>query len=132
MGENPNLEMIYFMGMGFCYLMANKYEGEFMNGELTGEGRLINEHGSICEGQFKNGVLHGKGKVTFGAGEEEDDTMLEVSRKVNSMVRDITYSDGAKYEGEFKNGKFDGLGITTSVEGDKSHNSFLDTQMVME
>ena len=33
---------ISFHGNGILLFDGNKYEGEFMNGELTGEGRLIN------------------------------------------------------------------------------------------
>lgn len=41
-----------------------QYKGEYKNGQKSGNGRIINEDGSVAyEGSFVNGLPHGQGWV---------------------------------------------------------------------
>jgi len=70
-----------------------KFEGEYLNGQRSGQGKEYNEEGAlIYEGEFLNGKWHGIGKQYYDEG---------------------LFGNGRKkllYEGEFKNGKYDGIG----------------------
>ena len=41
------------------------YEGEFLNGEITGKGFRKWHDGSTYEGDFFEGEKHGQGKITY-------------------------------------------------------------------
>jgi S1-C subfamily serine protease len=45
-----------------------KYKGQFVNGQLIGEGEYWNERGDYYKGQILNCKLHGRGKMTYGNG----------------------------------------------------------------
>ena len=38
-----------------------KYEGEYVNNKMEGNGKYIFENDNYYEGQFMNGLKHGKG-----------------------------------------------------------------------
>ena len=65
------------------YPDGGKYEGEFKDGLLNGQGTLTFPDGLKYEGEFKDGEEHGQGTVTL--------------------------PDGTKYEGEFKDGEIIGI-----------------------
>ena len=62
-----------------------KYEGDFINDVVEGNGKLISENNYYYVGEIKNNSLNGKGI--------------------------LYYKDGRiRYEGEFLNGKYEGNG----------------------
>ncbi len=122
---------------------GRKYIGTFQNGELTGEGGIIDPSGSKILGTFKNGSLDGLGEMLndfgktykgnfqegrpFGKGKwifqdgsfcitdtvDEDNIMAACYEKDNKMY----------YKGEYKNYSYTGKGIfyfenDESYEGD--------------
>ena len=44
------------------------YEGDFIDGEKTGSGKMIFDDGTIYEGNFSKGEFNGKGKITWKNG----------------------------------------------------------------
>ena len=50
-------------GKGKMYYKNNtiKYEGEYVNNKMEGNGKYIFENDNYYEGQFMNGLKHGKG-----------------------------------------------------------------------
>jgi len=70
---------------------GDKYEGEFKNSEIHGNGTYTDANGNKYVGKWKNGKRHGKGTSTF--------------------------DNGDRYVGEFKDGKFNGEGTFTWANG---------------
>ena len=54
-------------GKGALYYKNNTllYEGDFVNGQFEGKGKLIDENGNYYVGEFLNGLKHGKGKEYY-------------------------------------------------------------------
>ena len=70
---------------------AGAYEGELVNHERNGKGRLVLADGTVLDGQWKNGELDG--------------------------FATVERTDGVKYEGEWKGGKKHGAGTETDRDG---------------
>ena len=98
-------------GKGVLMMTICTYEGDFVNGDMSGKGVLtFFPQGYRYEGDFIKGNLHGRGVATFTNG-----------RSYNGDWRDgryhgqgiLTYQDGSKYIGGFANDKRSGQGILT-------------------
>ncbi len=48
------------------------FEGQYLNDELNGFGRLFWNSGEYYIGEFKNNYRHGKGKYVYASGKIED------------------------------------------------------------
>jgi len=97
---------------GILYNFSDKfiYEGDFVEGEMDGQGIIKYMDGSWYEGQFKKDKYDGKGKLVFKNGgiyEGEFNNNL-----INGKGKFI-YSDGKIYEGDFINGLKHGFGRIT-------------------
>ena len=86
------------------------YEGEFVNGQLNGFGKLKNEEtGSEYEGDFKNNLFHGKGCYKWGTNnliKYEGDYQFG-EKNGNGIYTKSNF----KYSGNFSEGKPHGLGL---------------------
>ena len=77
----------------YTHVDGSKYEGEFKDGNMHGEGISTYPDGSSrYKGEFKNSLKNGKGS--------------------------LVYRSGAKYEGEFKDGELT-EGVYINTEGDR-------------
>merc|ERR1712156_843564 len=47
------------------------YEGEWLHGQMSGQGQMSFVSGDIYEGVFNNGVPHGPGRFTYASGDVE-------------------------------------------------------------
>ena len=45
------------------------YEGEWLHGQMSGQGQMSFVSGDIYEGVFNNGVPHGPGRFTYASGD---------------------------------------------------------------
>ena len=83
------------------YRLPNGYEytGEWVDGEIRGQGRAVFPDGSIYEGSFAAGRPEGFGMITF--------------------------ADGSTYEGEWSDGEIDGMGKATYANGDVYEGMFV-------
>ena len=122
-------------GKGILYLRGGqKYEGNFINGELNGWCRFINSKGVCYEGLFISGLLNGKGEiikidqnrrrhiykgdiVNFkkeGKGKEKTSLHTYEGEFKNDLKHGkgkIYYNNnGDFYEGDFTNGEITGKG----------------------
>lgn len=102
-------------------IKGNVYEGDFVNGEANGKGKMTYPDG-IYEGDFVNGKSHGKGKMTYFNGDvcEGDFANGEANGKGK-----MTDSHGNIYEGDFVNGKPHGKGKKTYFYGDVYEGDFV-------
>ena len=93
------------------------YIGNFVNGLLTGEGKIETDT-MIKEGNYKKGLLHGKGKFKL-----KDEFMTYEGDYKNGDWHGygklfINFDKGAEtYEGQFRKGKQHGEGILTVSDG---------------
>jgi len=91
------------------YRLPNGYEytGEWVEGEISGQGMAKFPNGSIYEGSFANGKPHGRGKITFADGSTYEGDWVE--GKINGTGV-VVYSNGVRYEGAFKDAQPHGKG----------------------
>ncbi len=72
---------------------GNKNTGNWVDGNITGQGTFVWANGDRYEGQFKDNKKHGKGKMDF--------------------------AEGDKYTGDWVDGKRTGQGIYSFVGGNR-------------
>lgn len=114
------------------------YEGDWIDGKMTGKGILIWPSGAKYEGEFSGNYLHGHGTFTKSngcvyTGGWRMNAHHGIGRKVysNSDVYEglwkegiregsgkFTWNDGSIYIGNWKKGKIDGRGIMKWFNGD--------------
>lgn len=118
------------------YIDGTVYSGEWKNGRICGEGKLISTNGTY-EGEFENDTFHGIGTFTFPDGNiyyGQWDCGVATGMGKLTMADGTIYSgafaegkpngrgveilpDGGKYIGEFINGEKEGIGEYTSADG---------------
>ncbi|KAI5384642.1 Phosphatidylinositol 4-phosphate 5-kinase 7, variant 2 [Lathyrus oleraceus] len=114
------------------------YEGDWIDGKMTGKGLITWTSGSKYEGEFSGGYLHGQGTFTESngcvyTGGWRMDAHHGVGRKVywnannydglwKEGIREgcgkFTWNSGSIYIGNWKKGKIDGRGIMKWYNGD--------------
>lgn len=100
------------------YSLSNgiKWEGEFKDGMLTGQGTEYYPDGSIkYKGEFVDNKFHGQGTY-------RDNNLKYVGQFYEAKLKGhgtLTYSDGKKHEGQFNNNQAHGWGIVTYTDGNK-------------
>lgn len=93
-------------GYGTLYLMdGSKYEGFWINNELSLYGRHIDNELNVFEGEFQNGNLHGDGVESSGAAYFR-------GKFINGVKygKGVMESENEVYEGDFENGVKNGFG----------------------
>ncbi|XP_044919507.1 MORN repeat-containing protein 1 isoform X8 [Mustela putorius furo] len=93
------------------------YEGEFVDGEITGEGcRLWASSGDTYSGQFVLGEPQGYGLMKYKAGGHYEGELTHGLREGHGHLVD---QDGQAYWGSFHNNKRHGQGHMVFRNGDK-------------
>jgi len=90
-----------------------RFEGEFVRGQLR-QGRVTFADGDMREGNFVDGVLTGPGKL------RQPNGTLEEGNFVGGMLQGdarLTYPDGRVYQGQTVFGRANGLGRVTYPDG---------------
>ncbi len=99
----------------------NIYEGDFVNGEKTGSGKIIFNDETVFEGNFNKGEIKGKGKMTWKNG-------YEYIGEFNGFILDgkgkLTGPNGESYEGDFVNNLFHGNGKYIYKNGNEYNGEF--------
>ncbi|XP_045659430.1 MORN repeat-containing protein 1 isoform X7 [Ursus americanus] len=93
------------------------YEGEFVDGEITGEGcRLWASSGNTYSGQFVLGEPQGRGVMKYKAGGHYEGELSHGLREGHGRLVD---RDGQAYWGSFHNNQRHGRGHMVFRNGDK-------------
>lgn len=118
----------YYHGYGRSEAAGEIYQGEFFQGDLTGQGTYWYQDGSIAEGKFKSGLLNGRGKFQASDGSIAEGVFVNgtLSNGVsisangenvwrgsfqNGQLISGSYKDkNGEYSGQFKNGLLNGAG----------------------
>jgi hypothetical protein len=91
----------------YTFESGEKYVGNFINGEYSGQGSYYYSSGDKYSGEFKNSKRDGQGTYTFSA-------------------------DGRKYVGEWKDNKYDGYGTMYYSNGTKKEGSWKANEFITE
>ena len=100
---------------------GGEYDGELLEGELNGKGRIIWPNRDIYEGEFKQGLFHGLGRYEIASKIYTGEFMKGVARGKGTIV----YSDGREYEGDVDFGEANGRGLLR-FEGKQYTGNFKD------
>ena len=92
----------YYHGYGRSEAAGEVYQGEFFQGDLTGQGTYWYQDGSIAEGKFKSGLLNGRGKFQVA-----DGSILEGVFKDGTLSKGVAISANGEsvWRGSFENGQ---------------------------
>ncbi|KAM4703196.1 MORN repeat-containing protein 1 [Rhinophrynus dorsalis] len=92
------------------------YEGEFLDGEITGNGRRYwASNGNTYSGEFQAGELHGHGVMQYKDGGRYEGEFVFGIREGHGSLMD---EEGQTYSGAFHNNKKYGEGEITFKNGD--------------
>ena len=86
-------------GFGVLITGKERYEGNWEDDAMCGEGVLTFPTGAVYKGSFRNNVFDGQGTYTF--------------------------PDGSSYSGEWLNNKMHGHGVHTDVENRRAEGTFI-------
>lgn len=111
-------------GHGACVFPSGaRYEGDFVDGRITGLGVLYYPNGDTYIGNWQNQVRHGKGRFRFASGNEY---LGMFDRNVMQGYGVMTYANGNTYEGEWHANMPNGKGTYTLARGGKYVGYFVD------
>ncbi|XP_078391068.1 MORN repeat-containing protein 1-like isoform X2 [Cetorhinus maximus] len=99
-----------------------QYEGEWKKGKKHGIGKFLMKDGSFYEGEFVNGEIEGNGVRYWAASGNEYCGQFSQGEIHGYGV--MKYLDGARYEGEFHYGARTGHGAVLDNEGQVYRGSF--------
>jgi len=100
---------------------GTRYDGQFKDGEICGQGTITFTDGSRYKGAFSNGEINGRGTMTFSDGSEY---VGEFKDGVLSGQGTIIFPDGSAYRGEFKNNEYHGKGVWSTPHGIRYEGEF--------
>lgn len=90
-------------------------EGEFVNGDLNGQGKSTSTNGGSYEGNFKEGQPHGQGKMIFTGGNDYYEGGFKDGKR-NGKGKYVA-ADGSGYEGYWIDGLKEGKGKYSFADG---------------
>ena len=105
------------------------YEGDFIDGERTGSGKITHKWGDDYEGEFLDGEYHGRGTLTMRNGRVQSGQFVN-GKFVIGPDSYIVFEDGRKFEGAFnESGELHGQGKVTWPDGSVFAGDFINNSM---
>jgi hypothetical protein len=99
---------------------GSSYQGNYSNGLMHGQGRLVLSSGDVYQGNFIDNEIHGQGRMTFYS----LDTAFSSSNCITKMLSDVESS----YEGAWEHGQKNGNGKFHFSNGDVYVGMFKDNK----
>lgn len=93
------------------------YEGDVVNGKLTGKGKMLFPDEAIYMGDFVDGKFHGRGSYTFGGDFKGDIYTGEFKNNYFFGKGELKFASGHVYRGDFLDSQLNGLGIMDYSDG---------------
>ena len=109
--------------------IGDKYEGFMKNGVREGTGKYTWADGSTYEGGYKNDMKDGEGTFIFANGDRYDGHFVSDVRQGKGTY---TWKNGDYYTGDFKNNMMDGHGTYYWVSGRSYEGTFKENKIVWE
>ena len=106
-----------------------KYEGEWKDGKVHGQGIGTFPDGSKYVGEHKYGMIDGYGINTFADGQRYEGEFKVGKRNGQGT---ITSATRGKYVGEWKDDKYNGQGILVTPDGKRSEGIFDNNKFIRE
>lgn len=104
-------------GDGILYFSnGNKYVGAWINQYREGKGKMVFYNGDVYKGNFRKSKFSGKGTIQFKNGDKYEGQWRNDLQNGDGKYY---YSNGDRYEGHFNNGKLDGQGTMFYKDGAK-------------
>eukprot|EP00428_Durinskia_dybowskii_P015205 CAMPEP_0170227400 /NCGR_PEP_ID=MMETSP0116_2-20130129/13414_1 /TAXON_ID=400756 /ORGANISM="Durinskia baltica, Strain CSIRO CS-38" /LENGTH=374 /DNA_ID=CAMNT_0010478131 /DNA_START=62 /DNA_END=1186 /DNA_ORIENTATION=- len=97
------------------WLDGTEYVGEWERGRANGLGRLLHRDGDIYHGQWVNGRAHGLGSYDFQNGAATYRGEFRCDLRDGFGIE--SWADGSCYEGEYRRGEKSGFGQTRWPDG---------------
>mmetsp|Transcript_18330 Transcript_18330/g.41729 ORF Transcript_18330/g.41729 Transcript_18330/m.41729 type:complete len:306 (-) Transcript_18330:52-969(-) len=104
---------------------GGKYEGEWKDGKMHGNGKFIEVNGTWYEGEWCEGKMQGNGTQVFEKGDRYKGMYYNGLRHGKGVQ---TFANGNKYEGDFWQGQIHGQGIYTCADGRRYAGEFKNNQ----
>mmetsp|Transcript_79924 Transcript_79924/g.232011 ORF Transcript_79924/g.232011 Transcript_79924/m.232011 type:complete len:408 (+) Transcript_79924:31-1254(+) len=98
------------------------YDGEWVEGQKHGQGKLILGDGSLYEGEFKNGEIEGQGRRTWASGAEYTG-QFHMGEKHGTGT--LSSGGGVRYEGGWQHNQRHGRGTLTGADGSVYEGDFV-------
>lgn len=99
------------------YANGEKYDGQWENDQIHGQGIFTSIDKNEIQGQFENGTIKGESKITF------KDGSTYIGGCANNMMNGsgkLTSADGKLiHQGNFKDNQRHGMGLQTEVDKSK-------------
>ena len=92
----------------FIFKSGDVYEGELKDGKYNGQGKYISKDGDVYEGEWKDGEINGQGKKTYNNKEVYEGAWKDGEQ--HGLGKYIYRNGKTHYEGQWKNGKKHGQG----------------------
>ncbi|XP_073759583.1 MORN repeat-containing protein 1 isoform X3 [Callorhinus ursinus] len=115
------------------------YEGQFVDGEITGEGcrlwassghgHLVDRDGQAYWGSFHENKRHGRGHMVFRNGDKYEGDWVRDQRQGHGV---LCRADGSTYEGQWHSDVFSGLGNMTHCSGAIYHGMWINGHPVAQ
>ena len=91
---------------------GDRYEGEWVNGDMTGRGVYQSPKGFSYEGQFRKNKPNGEGIKIWNDGSRYEGNWLDGMKSGRGIY---AWYNGDRYEGEFRDDKFNGQGVKNGL-----------------
>lgn len=98
-----------------------KYEGEYKNDCMNGQGIFTWDNGDRYVGSFMDDMMHGQGTYHYASGNRYTG---EYKYGVKDGQGKFFWTNGERYEGEFRNNRMHGTGTYHYKNGDKFVGNF--------
>lgn len=92
----------------FIFKSGDVYEGELKDGKYNGQGKYIWKDGDVYEGEWKDGDINGQGKKTYNNKEVYEGAWKDGEQ--HGLGKYIYRNGKTHYEGQWKNGMKHGQG----------------------
>ena len=102
------------------------YEGNWKNGNLEGNGKMIFKDKKVYNGNFENGEINGKGEMIFDNGIYYKGDFINGKFNGNGLLKNI--NNQWEYNGNFQNDKFNGKGKFIFNNGDSYEGNYLNNE----